>query len=104
MKYEELFQLQIAVASKKTFLRYIRCVLLPLLPLSSLHYPPFLTPSVSPVQRTCSHELRTPLNSASLGVNWLISAIDDVEDKDEFDMELLETASDVSKVRPIYII
>ena len=34
----------------------------------------------------------------------MISAIDDVEDKDEFDMELLETASDVSKVRPIYII
>ena len=27
----------------------------------------------------------------------MISAIDDVEDKDEFDMELLETASDVSK-------
>jgi signal transduction histidine kinase len=58
VKYDELFQLRSLVDSKKTYLRFV------------------------------AHELRTPLNSASLGVNWLISTLNEVDDKDEFDQEL----------------
>ena len=63
VKYDELFHLRSLVDSKKTYLRFV------------------------------AHELRTPLNSASLGMNWLIKTLNEIEEKDEFDQELTGRAA-----------
>ena len=53
--------------------------------------------------RYVAHELRTPLNSASLGVNWLLNTLEDIQDKEDLDLELQETATDVSKALKVAV-
>ena len=53
--------------------------------------------------RYVAHELRTPLNSASLGINWLLDMLDEVQDKEDLDLELQETATDVSKALKVAV-
>jgi hypothetical protein len=53
--------------------------------------------------RYTAHEIRTPLNAAMLGINLLLTALHGVDEaaRDDLDNEMLDTANDVSKVRPI---
>jgi len=53
--------------------------------------------------RYVAHELRTPLNSASLGINLLLDMLDEVQDKEDLDLELQETATDVSKALKVAV-
>ena len=53
--------------------------------------------------RYVAHELRTPLNSASLGVNWLLNTLEEIQEKEDLDLELQETATDVSKALKVAV-
>ena len=54
-KYQRVFDLGALAESRKQYLRYI------------------------------AHEMRTPLNSACLGLKLIVDALEDIEDKDEFE-------------------
>jgi len=53
--------------------------------------------------RYTAHEIRTPLNAAMLGIKLLLTTLHGVDEatRDDLDNEMLDTANDVSKVRPI---
>jgi hypothetical protein len=48
--------------------------------------------------RYTAHQIRTPLNAAMLGVKLIVTALNSMDIRDEFDDELLDNATDVFKV------
>ena len=73
IKYESLYHLCALVESRKQYLRYI------------------------------AHEMRTPLNSAVLGLKLICDSLATIENKDDLDFEIAETAGDVSKTIAIAV-
>jgi hypothetical protein len=72
-KFDSLHNLSISIESRKQYLRYI------------------------------AHEIRTPLNSATLGLKLLTDTLATIENKDDLDNELCDTAGDVSKTISIAV-
>ena len=72
-KYDNLYNMTASILSRKQYLRYI------------------------------AHEIRTPLNSAALGLKLMCDSLATIENKDDLDYELCDTAGDVSKTLSIAV-
>ena len=72
-KYDNQYNMTASILSRKQYLRYI------------------------------AHEIRTPLNSAALGLKLMCDLLATIENKDDLDYELCDTAGDVSKTVKIAV-